>query len=71
VRPAGSSTDPGALHLGQRCDLVGHRLAARVPSVFRNIYKLDEYWGSTDEALAKLGYPPNRKPGQVGFLHHA
>jgi hypothetical protein len=37
----------------------------------REIYKLDEYWGSTDEALAKLGYPPNRKPGQVGFLHHA
>jgi hypothetical protein len=21
--------------------------------------------------LAKLGYPPNRRPGQVGFLHHA
>jgi uncharacterized protein (DUF849 family) len=37
----------------------------------RDIYKLDEYWGSTDEALAKLGYPPNRRPGQVGFLHHA
>jgi uncharacterized protein (DUF849 family) len=36
----------------------------------REIYKLDEYWGSTDEALAKLGYPPNRRPGQVGFLHH-
>jgi uncharacterized protein (DUF849 family) len=37
----------------------------------RDIYKLGEYWGSTDEALAKLGYPPNRKPGQRGFLHHA
>jgi len=37
----------------------------------REIYKLDEHWGSTDEALAKLGYPPNRRPGQVGFLHHA
>jgi uncharacterized protein (DUF849 family) len=37
----------------------------------RDIYKLDEYWGSTDEALAKLGYPPNRRPGQVGFLHHS
>ncbi len=37
----------------------------------REIYRLDEYWGSTDEALAKLGYPPNRRPGQVGFLHHA
>jgi uncharacterized protein (DUF849 family) len=37
----------------------------------REIYQLDEYWGSADEALAKLGYPPNRKPGQVGFVHHA
>ena len=37
----------------------------------RDIYQLDEYWGSADEALAKLGYPPNRKPGQRGFLHHA
>ena len=37
----------------------------------RDIYKLDEYWGSADEALAKLGYPPNRQPGQRGFLHHA
>ncbi len=34
----------------------------------RDIYKLDEYWGSADEALAKLGYPPNRQPGQRGFL---
>ena len=68
---AGRAPAKGQQHLGQLFDLVGHRLAARVPSVFRNIYKLDEYWGSTDEALAKLGYPPNRKPGQVGFLHHA
>jgi uncharacterized protein (DUF849 family) len=37
----------------------------------REVYKLDEYWGSADEALAKLGYPPNRRPGQVGFLHHS
>jgi hypothetical protein len=37
----------------------------------REIYRLDEYWGSADETLAKLGYPPNRRPGQVGFLHHA
>jgi uncharacterized protein (DUF849 family) len=37
----------------------------------REIYKLDEYWGSADEALAKLGYAPNRKPGQVGFTFHA
>ena len=37
----------------------------------REIYRLDEYWGSADEALAKLGYPPNRRPGQVGVLHRA
>jgi hypothetical protein len=37
----------------------------------REIYKLDEYWGSADEALAKLGFAPNRRPGQVGFTFHA
>ena len=37
----------------------------------REIYQLGEYWGDTDVALAKLGYPPNRQPGQRGFLHHA
>ncbi|WP_067833980.1 3-keto-5-aminohexanoate cleavage protein [Nocardia lijiangensis] len=37
----------------------------------RDIYKLDEIYGGTDEALAKIGFPPNRKPGQLGFLHHA
>jgi uncharacterized protein (DUF849 family) len=37
----------------------------------REIYKLDEYYGSADEALARLGYAPNRRPGQVGFTFHA
>jgi uncharacterized protein (DUF849 family) len=37
----------------------------------REIYRLDEYWGSADEALARLGYAPNRRPGQRGFLQHA
>jgi hypothetical protein len=37
----------------------------------REIYQLGEYWGSADEALAKLGWAPNRQPGQRGFLHHA
>jgi len=37
----------------------------------REIYKLDETYADTDTALAKLGYAPNRKPGQLGFLHHA
>jgi uncharacterized protein (DUF849 family) len=37
----------------------------------RDIYRIGETYDSVDETLAKLGYPPNRKPGQVGFLHHA
>ena len=37
----------------------------------RDIYKIGEYWDSVDETLAKLGYPPNRKPGQLGFTFHA
>lgn len=37
----------------------------------REIYKLDEYYGSVDEALAKLGYAPNRRSGQTGFTFHA
>jgi uncharacterized protein (DUF849 family) len=37
----------------------------------RDIYKIGEYWGSADEALAKLGFAPNRKPGQLGFTLHA
>lgn len=37
----------------------------------RDIYRIGEYYDSADETLAKLGYPPNRKPGQVGFTFHA
>ncbi|MFF0612696.1 3-keto-5-aminohexanoate cleavage protein [Nocardia tengchongensis] len=37
----------------------------------RQIYKLDERYGSAEETLAKLGYAPSRKPGQVGFTQHA
>jgi uncharacterized protein (DUF849 family) len=37
----------------------------------RDIYKLGEYWDSAGEALAKLGFAPNRKPGQLGFTFHA
>ncbi len=37
----------------------------------REIYKLGENYGSADETLAKLGFAPNRKPGQVGFTFHA
>ena len=37
----------------------------------REIYKLDERYADADETLAKIGFAPNRKPGQVGFTHHA
>jgi uncharacterized protein (DUF849 family) len=32
----------------------------------RRIYRLDEHYGSIDETLAKVGYAPNRKPGERG-----
>ena len=37
----------------------------------RDIYRIGESYASADETLAKLGYAPNRQPGQVGFTHHA
>ncbi|MEV0033400.1 3-keto-5-aminohexanoate cleavage protein [Nocardia sp. NPDC050793] len=37
----------------------------------REIYRLDERYADADETLAKVGFAPNRKPGQVGFTHHA
>jgi uncharacterized protein (DUF849 family) len=37
----------------------------------REIYKLGERYTGTEETLAKIGFAPNRKPGQVGFTHHA
>jgi uncharacterized protein (DUF849 family) len=37
----------------------------------RDIYKIGEYYNSADEALAKLGFAPTRKPGQVGFTFHS
>jgi uncharacterized protein (DUF849 family) len=33
----------------------------------RHIYKIGERYKSADETLAKLGYAPNRKPGQRGI----
>jgi len=32
----------------------------------RQIYRIGEHYGSADEALAKLGYAPNRQPGERG-----
>ncbi|WFR72186.1 3-keto-5-aminohexanoate cleavage protein [Prescottella defluvii] len=37
----------------------------------REIYKIGESYRDADETLAKLGYAPNRRPGQVGFTGHA
>jgi uncharacterized protein (DUF849 family) len=34
----------------------------------KRIYQIGTYWHDTDEALANLGWPPNRQPGQRGFL---
>jgi uncharacterized protein (DUF849 family) len=37
----------------------------------REIYKIGTVYADADETLARLGYAPNRKPGQAGFTQHA
>jgi len=37
----------------------------------KRIYRIGTYYASADEALAQLGWPPNRRPGQRGFLVNA
>jgi uncharacterized protein (DUF849 family) len=37
----------------------------------RRIYRVGEFYQSTDQTLARAGYAPNREPGRKGFLHHA
>jgi uncharacterized protein (DUF849 family) len=37
----------------------------------RGIYKIGKYYRNADEALAQLGWPPNRRPGERGFLVRA
>ena len=37
----------------------------------RDVYKLGEHYGSAEETLSKVGFPPGRKPGQLGFTFHA
>jgi hypothetical protein len=32
----------------------------------RTIYGIGEFWAGADEALERLGLPPNRAPGQRG-----
>src|SRR5262245_14577698 len=37
----------------------------------RDIYRIGQTYDSVDETLARLGYAPNRQPGQLGFTFHA
>ena len=37
----------------------------------RDMYRIGQTYDSVDETLARLGYAPNRKPGQLGFTFHA
>ncbi|SDD24394.1 3-keto-5-aminohexanoate cleavage protein [Rhodococcus tukisamuensis] len=37
----------------------------------REIYKLDERYAGVDETLARIGYSPNRRPGEFGFTQRA
>jgi len=37
----------------------------------REIYKIGTFYENADESLAKNGFAPNRKPGQLGFTQHA
>ena len=37
----------------------------------RDLYRIGQTYNSVDETLARLGYAPNRKPGQTGFTFHA
>jgi uncharacterized protein (DUF849 family) len=37
----------------------------------RQIYKIGTFYENADEALAKNGFAPNRKPRQIGFTQHA
>ncbi|MNC30916.1 Uncharacterized conserved protein, DUF849 family [Pseudomonas linyingensis] len=37
----------------------------------REIYRIGTFYKDADETLAKNGFAPNRKPGQVGFTQHA
>ena len=37
----------------------------------KRIYRIGEFYQSTEETLAKNGFAPNRQPGQKGLLLHA
>ncbi|MEI2778440.1 MAG: 3-keto-5-aminohexanoate cleavage protein [Tetrasphaera sp.] len=37
----------------------------------RDQYRIGTWYDDVDDTLARLGFPPNRKPDQLGFLMHA
>ena len=37
----------------------------------RDIYRIGETYNSVDETIARLGYAPNRRQGELGFTFHA
>jgi uncharacterized protein (DUF849 family) len=37
----------------------------------KRIFKIGEFYKNTDEALAQIGWAPNRRAGQLGFTQHA
>jgi uncharacterized protein (DUF849 family) len=37
----------------------------------REVYKIGERYATAEETLAKVGFAPGRKPGQVGFTFHS
>jgi uncharacterized protein (DUF849 family) len=48
---------------------VGRKVATAQEA--RRIYRIGDFYQSTEETLARAGYAPNRERGQKGFLHHA
>ena len=52
---------------------IAHELGREVATgkQARDIYRIGETYSSVDETLAKLGYAPNREPGQLGFTFHS
>ena len=48
---------------------VGRKVATAQEA--RRIYRIGDFYQSTEETLARAGYAPNRERGQKGFLQHA
>ena len=52
---------------------IAHELGREVATgkEAREIYRIGEQYADVDETLAKIGFAPNRRPGQMGFTQHA